>query len=598
MSHPNSLYNKLSQFQLTPVRKHQMKKIIALLLFTAGVSPSLQATTYPVNNVTALKTAISNAVAGDVIVVDGGEYLFTARLDIKNKNGTAAKNIQLIANPSSATRPRFNFSAQAEASANQGILLENCSYWLIKGIDVYKAGDNGMQIKNSSNNIVEFCTFSECSDTGLQLDNGSANNLILNCDSYYNADSSLENADGFASKLNVGSGNTFKGCRAWQNLDDGWDGYLKETDNVNTFYENCWAFNNGKLKTGATSGGDGNGFKSGGSDGKDLKHNASYKNCIAAGNVKKGFDHNSNRGEVTLLNCAAYANTQSNMGFGNTNPLAKLTIKNTLVLGATGDTNAGTKDISNNSWNSTPAITVSNADFGSVDISELGQPRKADGSLPDVNFLRPKAGSALIDRGVNVGLTYYGTAPDIGAFEYNPALPLNLLSFTLSSPNQNAVKLTWLTANEVNTGKFEIYRRQESGSFKLIYTVAAANKTGIQEYSFTDYNYENGTSYYLLKQIDLDGTVTLTETRAIKLGLNRGQQLLLYPNPAQNFIAIDFGTYAIRELQIFDTEGRLLSNDISKDQLFQKDVSALPSGLYILKIKTEATTSQHRFVKE
>ena len=45
-------------------------------------------------------------------------------------------------------------------------------------------------------------------------------------------------------------------------------------------------------------------------------------------------------------------------------------------------------------------------------------PRKADGSLPDVDFLKLKEGSRAIDKGEDVGFPFTGTAPDLGAFEY------------------------------------------------------------------------------------------------------------------------------------------------------------------------------------
>jgi hypothetical protein len=47
----------------------------------------------------------------------------------------------------------------------------------------------------------------------------------------------------------------------------------------------------------------------------------------------------------------------------------------------------------------------------------LGQ-RKADGSLPDVGFLKLKKGSRAIDKGENLGFPFAGKAPDLGAFEY------------------------------------------------------------------------------------------------------------------------------------------------------------------------------------
>lgn len=330
-----------------------------------------------------LLDAVDGAKEGDVILVKGGTYLFNKRIDIK-LSGSAAHPILMLAQPDNGIRPKFDFSALGEGDSNQGVILR-ADFWQIKGIDIVKAGDNGILI-NGSNNIIENCSFSECSDTGLQLASHAANNLILNCDSYFNADSKIENADGFACKIDVGSGNKFKGCRAWQNLDDGWDGYLKQTDNVNTIYEDCWAFNNGKLKDGKVSGGDGNGFKTGGSDDKLLKHNATYTNCISAGNVKNGFDHNSNRGEVVLIACKAYDNKQKNFSFGKKNPLSKLVMKDCIVLGETGALEADIKEINNNSWQLSKIL--SDNSFESLNINELSKPRKADGSLPDVSFMK------------------------------------------------------------------------------------------------------------------------------------------------------------------------------------------------------------------
>ena len=166
------------------------------------------------------------------------------------------------------------------SSTNRAVTLSG-SYWHIKGIDIKGAGDNGMNI-SGSNNIIEFCAFYENHYTGLQLSGGASNNQIINCDSYFNSDPAQGNADGFAPKLNVGTNNYFYGCRAWQNSDDGWDGYLRPSNDVSTTLENCWCFSNGYLSDGSPSSGNGNGFKMGGSDNKDLMHNFTFKklSCI------------------------------------------------------------------------------------------------------------------------------------------------------------------------------------------------------------------------------------------------------------------------------------------------------------------------------
>src|SRR5205823_2775795 len=69
-----------------------------------------------------------------------------------------------------------------------------------------------------------------------------------------------------------------------------------------------------------------------------------------------------------------------------------------------------------NSWNL--GIAVSAADFLSLDYSGVLTPRGADGLLPAIDFLKLAPGSALIDRGTNIGLPFTGSAPDLGANEY------------------------------------------------------------------------------------------------------------------------------------------------------------------------------------
>jgi hypothetical protein len=63
-----------------------------------------------------------------------------------------------------------------------------------------------------------------------------------------------------------------------------------------------------------------------------------------------------------------------------------------------------------------PSMTVTGKDLSTI-AGILG-PRNADGSLPDVGFLKLKKGSRAIDRGEDLGFPFVGEAPDLGAFEY------------------------------------------------------------------------------------------------------------------------------------------------------------------------------------
>ncbi len=357
--------------------------------------------------------AVSVSIAGDTIYVRGGTYSIATTITI-SKAGTSLAYFHLYAYP--GERPFLDFSSMAISGSNRGIKL-NGSYWHIKGFDIYKAGDNGMYV-GGSNNIIEFCSFSENSDTGLQLGSGASNNQVINCDSYDNMDPGQGNADGFAPKLDVGTGNYFFGCRSWQNSDDGWDGYLRGANNVSTTLESCWTFMNGYLKDGSPSVGNGNGFKMGGSDLKDLEHNMTLIHCLAFGNRVKGFDQNNNKGSMTLLNCSGYGNS-TNYSISQALDSGKiLTVINCLAYGAYGSIGAFAIQ-ETNSW--MPQFTVSSSDFVSLDTTGVRGPRKPDGSLPEVQFLHLAEGSDLIDTGTDIGLPFEGSAPDLGCFEFSPS---------------------------------------------------------------------------------------------------------------------------------------------------------------------------------
>ncbi|MDZ7332326.1 MAG: right-handed parallel beta-helix repeat-containing protein [candidate division KSB1 bacterium] len=361
--------------------------------------------------------AISEAMPGDTIYVRGGTYHLTSTITISAaKSGTEEKVVTMSAFKDEV--PLLDFSAQSLGS--KGISLR-ANYWHIIGLHVKGAGDNGMEINFGSNNIIERCVFFENRDSGLQLSNGSANNRIINCDSYYNADPpDYADADGFAPKLTVGSGNYFYGCRSWGNCDDGWDGYLRGATDVTTTLENCWSWSNGYLKDGTDPGSqaNGNGFKMGGGDNSNseaLMHHQILVRCVAFNNKNKGFDQNNNVGSMTLFNCTGYHNKAANYRIQRSlNPGQSLIIKNCVSF--QGLVQLGGFAIQEaNSW--MPPFLVTAEDFLSLDANLAAAPRKPDGSLPDIDFLHLATGSDLIDAGVEVGLPFSGNAPDLGAFE-------------------------------------------------------------------------------------------------------------------------------------------------------------------------------------
>jgi hypothetical protein len=503
--------------------------------------------------------AYSNISAQDTIYVLGGTYTMTSVLTLSSKGGADTSHYTCIFAYSLSSRPVLDFSSMALSSSNYGISL-SASYYFIKGIQVKGAGDNGIHVTGSYNKV-EFCSFFENRDAGVQIGGGAAYNKFINCDSYFNCDTSQGNADGFSPKLDVGTGNYFYGCRSWQNSDDGWDGYLRGADSVCTTLENCWCFSNGYLKSGAASSGNGNGFKNGGGDkvgtvsnGDSLRHYMTLKNCLSFCNRVKGYDQNNNRGTMKWINCSAYNN-----GTYNYSCPVVLRVKDSLIVincisvGSSGtslSTSLYKYRYSTDSWLS-PFSTPATSDFQSLDTTGVRGPRQADGSLPDVAFMHLSSTSQFLDAGTMYsGISFYDTKPDLGCFEYSSLTPVQLTSFAATVASNSSVLLSWNTATEVNNYGFEIERRTV-GSLSSTTTQSEWTKIGFvtgngtssieQNYSYTDANAVTGTYVYRLKQIDNDGAYKYSSETEVKTGTSAKMLTLSnYPNPFNPTTTIQF----------------------------------------------------------
>jgi 6,7-dimethyl-8-ribityllumazine synthase len=379
-----------------------------------------------------LQKAVDAAIPGDTIYMRGGTFTYSATVTIA-KPATSNSPISIVAY--TGERPILDYSTWHPAnetirSGARGIhITTNAQYWVLQGLEIQYAPDNG--IKSEGGHITfDQCVFHHNGDSGLQIglnkdtfstnpnpDYWAAYNTVINCDSYRNADpaTSYENADGFACKLYAGKGNHFYGCRAWENVDDGWDCYQTEYEIV---IDNCWSWHNGDptLWGFSSFNGDGNGFKLGGDN---TFCPILVRNCIALNcqwGTTVGFAFNNNTAPLTFYNCSAL-----NCGRPYKLDQAGNILKNCLDYNGT---RPAPKDISsssiqqNNSWQL--PVTVTAADFISISETDAVAPRQADGSLPNNGFGRLVAGSDLIDKGVDVGLPYCVPAPDLGAYEYCP----------------------------------------------------------------------------------------------------------------------------------------------------------------------------------
>ena len=388
-----------------------------------------------------------DAVApGDTVFIRGGTYVMKeSQIALKKgimayvtnltRSGAPEKRINYWAYPNE--HPVFDLSAVKPALRIDAFY---CSAdWIhFKGLEVIgvqvtlKEHTQSICFENDgSHNIYEQLSLHDGQAIGIYSVRGS-DNLFLNCDAYRNHDFTSEdgkggNVDGFGCHPRKGStGNIFRGCRAWFNSDDGFD-CINSHEGVT--YENCWAFYNG-LSPKFEKLGDGNGFKGGGYGtlaAEKLpnpipRHTIRF--CLAVGNRASGFYANHHPGGSDWINNSAFRNG------ANFNMLCRLAdnktevdgfghkLRNNLSFKSHADItkfDAAKCDSENNSF--TLGLKLSEKDFINLDESELTQPRQANGDLPAIGFLHPADGSVVIDKGVDAGFPFHGTAPDLGAFE-------------------------------------------------------------------------------------------------------------------------------------------------------------------------------------
>lgn len=304
---------------------------------------------------TTLTSAITRISSGGTIYVRGGTYNYSQTITIApGNNGTSGARKKITAYPGET--PVLDFSAMAQGDSNRGLAV-NGSYWHLYGLVVQRAGDNGIFV-GGSNNIIERTVTRFNRDSGLQLSRMSSstpqsqwpsNNLILSAESHDNADSDGEDADGFAPKLTVGSGNVFRYTVSHNNIDDGYDLYTKsDTGPIGAItIEDSLSYGNGTLSDGSQAGdGDRNGYKLGG---EDISVNHTIRRTIAYHNGKHGYTYNRNLGTMAITDNVSVDNEERNFNFDGGSSVFR---GNTSCRSGSGtnDRIIGNSDSSNQFW--------------------------------------------------------------------------------------------------------------------------------------------------------------------------------------------------------------------------------------------------------
>ncbi|WP_052596808.1 LamG-like jellyroll fold domain-containing protein [Aureispira sp. CCB-QB1] len=214
-------------------------------------------------------------------------------------------------------------------------------------------------------------------------------------------------------------------------------------------------------------------------------------------------------------------------------------------------------------------------------------------------------GSVVFDN--SAGITSFSQVVFANA---NGGLPVELIEFKATRQNVDEVLLNWATATEINNQGFQIERMLEGeSSFSEIGWVnGKGNSVVTNHYQYIDENSSLETSYYRLKQMDFDGTISYSDIRAVN-GQSSGKYIdwKIYPNPVGQELHLTFKQLPKQVsnamFSILNMEGKRLyeqKHSIQTNQTIVLDcVRTLPSGTYTFVLTTDDDEiSTYKFVKE
>ena len=175
-------------------------------------------------------------------------------------------------------------------------------------------------------------------------------------------------------------------------------------------------------------------------------------------------------------------------------------------------------------------------------------------------------------------------------------IPVELASFEATASG-SAAQLTWATASETNNAGFHIERRgpESDGFASMGFVEGHGTTTQPQRYRYRTRSLGPGRHVFRLRQVDLDGSETRSDTVSVRLRLAEAATMAVAPNPVQTRAT---ATLRVRTEQsvtvaLYDVLGRRVRTvhegplAPNRAHTLRIDADALSSGLYLLRANGE-----------
>jgi hypothetical protein len=178
-------------------------------------------------------------------------------------------------------------------------------------------------------------------------------------------------------------------------------------------------------------------------------------------------------------------------------------------------------------------------------------------------------------------ISYSTTSGGASCVNCSISLPVELLRFDAATSGES-VECTWETGSEIHTDYFTIERSSDGIVFEPIGMLkASGTSTGAHTYKLYDSSpLLYGTTYYRLRQTDLDGTTVLSDLRSVRFG---EPVVNIFPNPSEGQLTIVGKYLETKDILFLDAHGeavQLTAVESGDERVYQ--LSGLSEGLYLL----------------
>jgi hypothetical protein len=562
---------------------------------------------------------------GDTLYIMPGNYTImystTIGLRIKpgigiGRNGTSSNPITISGVPGQEL-PVLDCTSLTASAEHDGFEVENASYWnftLLEVVNCKARGSGepsaGWTLFGCANITLNQCVLHD-NDNGFITYLGDQIHYI-NCDSYNNGVGTAQyyGNNGYYSSVTDGATVTYYGCRSFLNGQDGWDCLISYNDYGDgyVYWDRCWSFQNG-VSYSSTAG-----FKTGVSrhDAIDGSPQRVLTNCLSF-SQPCGYDESQDPGVAysipnRIYNCVSYNNDvgfayaeEGGLGANHIDIIRNcLSYSDVHITWNATPTGFDGNTVDHNSWNIRAMVS---SDFVSLDESQASAARQADGSLPDMTFLHLPIGSDFIDAGIDVGLPYSGSAPDLGAFEFtginnHPPTMIDQ-SFEIDENSQNGTVVGTVVASDPDEGQvleYSIVSGNTDGAFAINVStgeLSVANGAAVTaDFALVIQVQDNGTD-----NLSCEATITINVIPTGIESTGTNSTIKVYPNPVTDDLIIEIkGNKERQGFEILNSTGSI----VFKGNLSERTVvptASLSAGVYIIKLQNGKTFEYKKIVK-